>query len=112
MKLTQTRAADTLALGIFETKTLDVPVPGAPEVLYKGGPYGMNGITSRPRPMGDCGCGCKGAGTCGTLGSVPVLDEIANALTPVFGDKTTYVVFGGLGIAALLLLKKMRKGRR
>lgn len=44
MKLTQSRSADTLALGIFETKTLDVPIPGAPEVLYKGGPYGMNGV--------------------------------------------------------------------
>lgn len=51
----QTRAADGTALGIFDKPTLELPLPGAPEVLAKG----MNGL-------GDCGCGCAGKGPCKT----------------------------------------------
>lgn len=56
----QSRAADATALGNY----LVLPAPGAPEVF--------NGL-------GDCGCGCKGAGTCGSTSSMSGITDI----TPV-----------------------------
>jgi len=43
------RAADDVTLG-----ALELPAPGAPEPL-----------SSNYVAIGDCGCGCKGKGTCG-----------------------------------------------
>lgn len=63
----QTRAADTVALGSLGGTTLDhptlvLPAPGAPEPLN-----------------GDCGCGCKGAGTCG--GGSSAMSGITDTIT-------------------------------
>lgn len=91
----QTRAADTLALGIFEQKTLDVPVPGAPEVLYKGGPYGMNGCS------GSCGCG----GKCGGMG-----DD--TSILYKFGMSPRIWGAVALAGAGLLYYKSKKKRRR
>lgn len=63
-KLHQSRAADTVALGIFSEPTLNLPAPGAPEVLERGGPYGM-GCAPCAAAMGCSGCGGKCGGGMG-----------------------------------------------
>lgn len=62
-----------------------LPVPGAPEV--------MSG-------MGDCGCGCKGAGTCGGMGD----------LTSVVSSMST-VQLALVAGAGYLLYKHFKKRR-
>ena len=79
-----TGAGDKRALGsLGGSTTLDrptLPVPGAPEVMAG---------------MGNCGCGCKGAGTCG-MGAFSA------------SDPTTLVV---LGVGAYFLYKHLKKRR-
>ncbi len=77
----QSRAADSVALGsVLDEPTLVLPLPGAPEPLN-----------------GDCGCGCKGAGTCGKA-----MGDIASMITP-----TNLLMVG----AAYLVFRHFKKKR-
>lgn len=87
------RAADTVALGgIFERPTLNLPVPGGPEILPSG--------------MGDCGCGCRGAGTCKT-GTVTT--AMSGVMDTVAGLSPAAKIAAAIG--AYYLYKKMKKRR-
>ena len=79
-----------------------LPVPGGPEEIPVETGYSDYVEVGA---MGDCGCGCKGAGTCGksSLSGVPGYDQLDAALRPMLGAATTPVVAAmGLGLAYLL----------
>lgn len=88
-KLTQSRAADTLALGIFENQTLELPVPGAPEVLQNRD-YGMG-------CAGSCGC----AGKCGGGAMHGIMDTVSALPAAV-------KIAGVLGLGYLFFKRKRR----
>lgn len=118
----QSRAGDALALGIFDSPTLMLPQPGSPEILGafggdegprdrdrdKGGKRGARAM-SRGRAVrtamsgGDCACHAK------PMGDIPIVTAVSNALLPVFGTATTYVVVGGGAIGALYLLSRLMR---
>jgi len=75
----ENRAADASSLG-----GMQLPVPGGYEIAPKG------------TPLGDCGCGCKGAGTCG-MGDVSTSSTLKLA---------------AVAVGAYFLYKHMRKRRR
>ena len=83
------RSADTAALGdiggIFEKNTLDLPMPGKPEVMRAGA------------PLGDCGCGCNGNAACRGVGEV----DVASLAKPV-----------AIGVGVFLLYKHFAKKKR
>ena len=95
----QSHGADGRSLGGY------LPVPGGPEQIpIESGYSGYIEI----KGMSGCGCGCGGKGPCEStgIGAIPVVDDIANMLSPVLGTAATPVVIGGLGLAAFFLVKK------
>jgi hypothetical protein len=89
----QTRAADAASLGSLAGPTLELPRPGTPEFIPADSGYAG---------IGDCGCGCKGAGTCRAVGGVA--DTIAGLSTPM---KVAAAV--GIYFITAKLLKKRRR---
>lgn len=85
----QSRASDAKALGC-----------GCTASLGSLGDDTLGASSAMPLPR---------AGAPEPIGAIPVVDGIANALTPVFGTATTPVVLGGLAIGAYFLLKKLKK---
>jgi hypothetical protein len=82
-----------------------LPVPGGPEEIPIAGGYSGYVAVGADEELGDCGCGCKGAGTCGKspLSGVPGFDQLDAMLRPTLGGATTPVVAAaGLGLAYLL----------
>jgi len=90
-QMTASRAADAVALGsLGGAHTLarpTLPAPGAPEVMAG---------------LGDCGCGCKGAGTCGK--------GMGDLSSVISGMSTVQLAL--VGGAAYLLYKHFKKKRR
>lgn len=87
-QMMQTGGGDKRALGSLGGTTLDgptLPAAGAPEVMA----------------MGNCGCGCKGAGTCG---------QGMGAITDLF-QQSNWPYLAAAGVAAYFLLKKKRRRR-
>jgi hypothetical protein len=105
-RLTQSRAADTLALGIFDRPTLSdrFPRPGAPEVMLSG--LGC---------AGSCGCG----GRCGGLGAYPGQQVVGALAMPgskvlnaigvaSFSQEAAAAVTAGMAYLAYRLIRKRR----
>jgi hypothetical protein len=83
--------------------TLYLPAPGAPEPINNSGMGDVEGQYVAVGGLGDCGCGCKGAGTCGKgMGEVT-----QNAI----GSGTTIMRVGSAA-AAYLAYKQATKTKK
>jgi hypothetical protein len=94
----QTRGGDAAALGSLgdHSLALTLPVPGGPEPINGFSDYIAVGDSGDG--IGDCGCGCKGAGTCGgtAMGAT---------------DTTTTVIRVGSAAAAYIAYKEGKKSK-
>jgi len=95
---TAVKAAPSSLGGLFEP-TLTLPAPGAPEPINNA--YAMSdyiAVGDSGDGLGDCGCGCKGAGTCGgkSMGAT---------------DAGTTVLRVGSAAAAYLAYKQAKKSK-